>query len=137
MPEQKQITVESVAGGLAKLIREVRNLQKEVATLTSAVKGFTDHNPIKRWGRSLPSDAGGSDLARAETREPFSAIQKARYEYGNTPNLEIPTRTLFAIAKELDGALRDIRAARNDIEAIADNSDLRDSFKEWQEEQKN
>lgn len=134
--KEKQITVESVKDGLAKLIREVRLLQSEVAKLTGAIGGFTENNNRPRLWKVLPNSAGGGDRARYQTDEPRSAIEQLRYEYGDASDLEIPTRTLLAISKEIDGALRDIRRARLDIDAIADDSDLRDDFREWQERQK-
>lgn len=129
-------TVTSVTEGLAKTIREVRGLQEEVAGLRRDLKGFTDANPVDRTRRVLPPEAGGRGLeAKAETDEPPSEISKVRFEYANDENLEIPTRTLLAIAKELDGALRDIRSAKQDIKAIARDPDLTEEFRNWQQSQ--
>ena len=137
MREQDRMpTVESVGDGLAKLIREVRTLQSEVRNLTGAVYGFHSKNPRPYAWRVLPPGAdGGNPEARYQTDEPQSKIELVRYQYCGNPNLEIPTRTLLAIAHELDGALRDVRAARTDIKAIAEDSDLREDFKEWQRNQ--
>lgn len=135
----KQPTIQSVTEGLARLIREVRHLQSEVARLTHTLNGFTDkYRETRRWYSLLPPEANPDqrDAARAETDEPKSAIRTINYEFNNNANLDIPTRTLLAISKEIDGALRDIRAARNDIEAITDDSDLRDDFREWQANQR-
>jgi hypothetical protein len=130
-------TIESVTNGLAKLVREVRQLQKEVAGLHASLRGFTGDNKyrIHGWNVLPPEAAGGNPAARAQTEEPKSTIERLRYEFGDNPNLEIPTKTLLAIAKELDGALRDIRAAKLDIRAIADDSDLREEFRQWQNDQ--
>lgn len=128
-------SVANVTDGLAKLIREVRLLQREVAELHNSLKGFTGGERLRQFC-VLPTEAGGGSHAMPVTPDPRSAITQIIYEFPNNANLDIPTRTLRAIAKELDGALRDIRAARHDIEAIADDSDLRESFKEWQETQK-
>jgi hypothetical protein len=124
-------SVSSVTEGLAKLIREVRNLQGEVGKLSAALHGFRDSRP--RLFKVLPDSAGGNDRSRYETEEPRSEIGQLHYEYRNNPDLEVPTRTLLAIAKELDGALLDIRAARTTMSEIADDSDLRADFKAWQQ----
>ena len=129
-----KVNVTSVSDGLAKLIRDVRLLQKEVRDLHGTLKGFAGERH-RRW-MVLPPEAGGSERAQPKTDEPQSKILEVRYEYGENPNLEVPTRTLLAIAKEIDGAIRDIRAARADIAAISDDSDLREAFKEWQSHQK-
>ncbi|MBB4001576.1 hypothetical protein [Aurantimonas endophytica] len=132
-------TASTMAAGLAKLIREVRQLQTEVTKLRADLRGFTGgRKQFPHWRSTpvLPPETGGAYEAKAEKDEPQSAIMLARYEYGENPNLEIPTRTLLAIAKELDGTLRDVRAARLDIKAIADDSDLRNDFKEWQRNQR-
>ncbi|RWA64410.1 hypothetical protein [Mesorhizobium sp.] len=130
------VSVESISDGLAKLIRDVRMLQGEVRSLTDGVRGFTGSaGPRHRW-ILLPPEAGGGTRAMSQTQEPRSAISMARYEYGSNPDLEIPTKTLLAIAKEIDGALRDIRAARLDLREIAGDDVLREEFKEWQRQQK-
>ncbi|MDV6225843.1 hypothetical protein R2G56_06055 [Nitratireductor aquimarinus] len=129
--QMKNPSVESVTDGLAKLIRDVRLLQSEVRQLRSDLGGFTNDKRLLPYIHTLPPQAGGSDRAKAETDEPQSGIRKISYEYGDVSNLEIPTRTLIAIAKEIDGALRDIRSARNDISAIEKDSDLRDEFRDW------
>jgi hypothetical protein len=130
-------TIASVTDGLAKLVREVRQLQKEVAELHASLRGFTGNNKYRLHGWNIlpPEAAGDNNAARAQTDEPKSTIDQIRYEYGGNANLAIPTRTLLAIAKELDGALRDIRSAKLDIRAIADDSDLREEFKQWQKGQ--
>lgn len=130
-------TVETVTDGLAKTIREVRQLQKDVRSLTAMIGGFTEGRQSFEYRLStlLPPEAdpqGSNYHIRGETDEPRSAIAQARYEYGKNPNLEAPTRTLLAIARELDGALRDIRSTKLDVKAILDDSDLRREFKEWQ-----
>lgn len=39
-----------------------------------------------------------------------------------------------ALARDIEGAIMDVRAARHDIEAIRDDSDLRAEFKLWKGE---
>jgi hypothetical protein len=84
----------------------------------------------------MPDTAGGSYRARFQTEEPRSAIEEIRHEFGKNSNFEIPTRTLLAIAKEVDGAIRYIRAARLDLKGIADDPERREDFRDWQQSQK-
>ena len=130
--QKAPITVQNVTDGLAKLIKEVRQLQSEIAKLTESFHGFKIKHPIPE--PRIPYNKGFDWRTRPSTDEPKSAIRDIIYEYQDGDNLEVPTRTLFAIAKELDGALRDVRAARADINAIASDSDSRADFKAWQED---
>ncbi|RWE58387.1 hypothetical protein [Mesorhizobium sp.] len=100
-----------------------------MAKLTATIKGFTDKHPLPHHG----PPAGLKDHERAQTDEqPRSEIQQLSYEFHYRSDLDIPTRTILAMAKQLDRALRDVRAARNKVEAIADDSDLREDWKAWQ-----
>ncbi|RWC38324.1 MAG: hypothetical protein EOS28_30225 [Mesorhizobium sp.] len=124
-----QNTVESAKSHLTKAGRDMRLLHSEVAKLTATIKGFTDKHPLPRY--ELP--AGLKYHERAQTDEqPRSEIQQLSYEFMTGSDLDIPTRTILAMAKQLDRALRDVRAARNKVEAIADDSDLREDWKAWQ-----
>jgi len=58
------------------------------------------------------------------------------WEYRGTENLAIPTRAILAIAKEIDGALHDIRATREEIRVIAGDADHSADWKVWQEDHK-
>ncbi|MBZ0217520.1 MAG: hypothetical protein K8F25_13260 [Fimbriimonadaceae bacterium] len=129
----KQISVQNVTEGLVKLLREVRLLKSEVVSLNENLKGFKEVNPIP--DPRLISGFGSDWKTKPTTDEPASAIRDIIYEYKDGDDLEVPTRTLFAIAKELDGALRDVRGARSDISSIASDSDLRADFKIWLEDQ--
>ena len=128
---QPKTTVESVKAGLAKLIREVGLLHREVAGLNTRLDKFTEKHPIPRRFRVVGLDYH----QRPETPEPVSIYQEAlrHLEAGEKP--EIQHRLLLAILKDTDGALRDIRAAYSDINAIVNDSDLRDDFKKYLDRQ--
>jgi len=126
----REPTVETIKEGLTKLLREVKQLQTEVRGLTARLGKFTDEHPIP------PPDTVGFDwVQRPATRPPRQEFKELMWELKSTDNLEVPTRALFAILKDLDSALRDIRGARADIDAISNNADLRDDFKHWLKDQ--
>lgn len=85
---------------------------------------------ISHW---YPSDG---ERDRGETPEPRREINELNLEYPVTQNFAVADQVLFAISKDLDGAFYDIRSLRKTIEAIASNSDLREDFREYLENQK-
>ncbi|PAP91398.1 hypothetical protein [Mesorhizobium wenxiniae] len=120
--------VESIKDDLAKVVREMRLLKSEVAKLTATIKVFTDKHPLPER-TPMPPDLKRHE--RVATSEPRLEIDEAIYQLRNA-NLDHPTQLIQAVAKQIDGALRDVRAARNQVEAIADDSDLREDWKAWQ-----
>jgi hypothetical protein len=135
MTDKAAPTVKSIAAGLAKLYREVGNLRSEVAKLNDWLGEFKTRHPMPAYGPPDELSSLWSTRVRPQTEEPTSAIRAAVYEFKDTDDLAIPTKTLLAIGKDLEGALRDIRAARSDIQLIVDDADLRSEFKNWQNNQ--
>lgn len=120
-------TIQSITDGLTKLLREVRLLQTETRSLTERLHSFTEKHPVPPAERTFDHDW----VRRESTDEPHSMFRAFLYEIKETDDLETPTRALIAVLKDLDGALRDIRAARSDIDAITNDSDLRGEFLDW------
>jgi FtsZ-binding cell division protein ZapB len=122
----KRPIVASVKDGLEKLSRETAQLQREVAALTQRLSKFKKKHPLPR----RPYLAGLEWYQSPETREPRSAIKSVE---GDPNDLANVPALMFAMSNDLDGALRDIRAARADIDAIVNDSDLRSEFRNWQD----
>jgi hypothetical protein len=119
----------SLPDQIAKLARDTATLRSEVSGLCNKLSRFTKGRDLRPKGHVL----GYVDTARGQrerTEEPRSAIYELLLD---TPELDSAAvaRCLNAIASDLDGAFRDIRATRADIEAIKNDSDLRADFKEW------
>src|SRR4029079_15927766 len=106
--------IQTPTEGLGKLIADVRTLRSEVQKLNDKLGSF------RRAGKqpiTLPPEAGGSSYrAGAKTEEPRSAIWQHLVEQENSANVEVFSRAVHAIAKDIDGTLRDIRAARLALE---------------------
>jgi hypothetical protein len=126
----KKPTIASVTEGLSYLHREVQALKREIAKLSREFSGLTEHFSDDDMNREL---WGVGRDHQHRTDEPSSEISRISYEFPDRANFEIPTRVIFAIAKELDGALRDIRATRTKLHAVLSDSDLRADFKVWHE----
>lgn len=65
----------------------------------------------------------------AQTLEPRSLIAEALWRLETSEELKLQDHVLSAIAKDLDGALRDIRSAKMDIQSIVEDSDARAAFR--------
>lgn len=118
---------------LGKLYRETKSLSAEVAKLTSLMSDFENKAKTEKYNfEVLPPRAGGNDRSLYKTEETQSVISATLYEFSKLEDLTIPTRTIIAIARDLDGALRDIRAARLNFEAISKDPDWREDFRAWQ-----
>ena len=65
----------------------------------------------------------------AQTPEPRSAIKEALWRLEQVEKLALQDHLLAAIAKDLDGALRDIRSAKMNIQSIAEDGEARDAFR--------
>ena len=122
-------TVESIKQGLVKLTLSLSRLAAEVSGVRTNLGKFAK-------GRKLRPQVfytGFDYHQRPETEEPKSSILEQLKSIGDSSNLQIADRILLAIANDAEGAFRDIRAIRADIEAIRDDSDLRAEFKSWRQ----
>lgn len=135
--KQNNITVDDVADGLVKLIREVRTLQGGVADVKKQIAGFRAEAKVSTQSRRTvpPAWQGASWQEKPETDEPNRFIQQVRWEMEGNPDLTVTAKIMSAMAKELDGALRDIQGIRRDMSVIATEDDLKDEFRAWQERQ--
>lgn len=119
--------VDSVKDGLAKVCRDVQLLTNEVHGLRKRLGEFSRGRDLKPY----VSYVGFDWVQRPQTDPPRQEIAELLHDLKDTDNLEIPIRALVAIAKDLDSALRDIRATRMDIDGISNDSDLRAEFRNW------
>jgi hypothetical protein len=115
---------------IVKLSREVVALQLEVTRLSNIVGKFAGKHELRtinvRRGAYYPEKDGDATL------EPRSTIQRVLWELKDHPDLPDPAgRILKAIARDIDGALQDIRAARLDVLTIKSDPDLRDAYLDW------
>ena len=125
MANKPPATVEGIKDGLTKLLREIELIKTEIAAITSKLANFKE---TETTHKRYDWDPDGPAYGQRQTREPLSAIRETLLNLEDE-NLEPASRALMAVFRDLDGALRDIRRARNDIEAIAGDSDRRDGFK--------
>lgn len=117
-------TIESIGDGLVKIIQELGLLKSEIGQLNEKLKPLSDKADKRPQYRT-----GLEWYQGTQTRDPESEIERFCIEYRETDNLEIPTRAIIATIKQIDGALRDVRAIRADMEAIKNDSDLRAELK--------
>jgi hypothetical protein len=81
--------------------------------------------------RRLPSLSGLEWYQRTETSEPQRKVVEAEKATQSDLSPEAQMLLIRALTKDLDGAFRDIRAARADIEAIVEIPEARDRFQQW------
>jgi hypothetical protein len=102
-------------------------LRKEVDELASLLR------PLPKGTHPPLSLASGSyDRQRGETPstlEPRSSINEAIYRLKTVENLSLSSGLLIALARDLDGALRDIRTAKLDVKSIVDDPNARDTLR--------
>lgn len=137
-PTRPPLTVDSVKTGCARLAQQIASLEKEVQGLSEKLARF-------KRGRVIPDEHAVEmrfwfmvDRLRGErvsTPEPGSAVLDLEKDLSET-EVGIAALVLLAIGKDLDGCVREVRAAKATLQAIADDSDLRAEFKDWQQRQK-
>lgn len=128
-------TVATIKDGCVRLAFQLESLRKEVTELSVKLGKFKkgreipkeikygDHLGLDRWKGQTP-----------ETPPPRSIMADVDFETKDAENLDISSKALIAIGHGLDGAIREVRAAKATIQAIADDSDLRAEFKDWQQD---
>jgi hypothetical protein len=126
-------TVDTVKTGLVNLHKGLSQLTLELAAIRKRISPIAQKIP---QGRPYvpPEWAGTSNSWRAnrgETDEPLRATNDELLDLEHLSNLDPPTRILLALARDIEGALLDIRATRTAIEAIQNDSDLRADFKDF------
>src|ERR1700743_1485944 len=128
-PPSPVTTINSVKDGCAHLANQLGSLRNEITNLSDKLKRF-------KRGRDIPNDDHRMYIVdhlrgeRNETPEPKSPIWELDEELSQVELTKL-TRVLFAIGKEIDAGVREVRAARATLQAIADDSDLRAEFKDW------
>jgi hypothetical protein len=134
MPKHGPPTVESLKTGLANIDRSLSQLKHEMNTVGSKLGKFKDQGARGYSWNYIPPEWMGENKSwrvRSETDEPKNNIGEALRAGIDNDSVIAANLIIRAIAKDIDGALRDIRALRADIEAIKDDSDLRGDFKDW------
>ncbi|MCP4304906.1 MAG: hypothetical protein GY788_08555 [bacterium] len=124
--------VSSIREGLEKLIREIAQLKNEVHAINKRLGAYRKKHPVPRDTASDydPDFRAFGRGHRTETEDPRAKVPSALMDI----EAEAPgpaTRALMSMLDDLDGALRDVRAARRDIDLIAGDSDQRARFKKW------
>lgn len=117
-------TVASTKDGLEKLSKAIEGLKGEIAATNQRLGAFKTKHPLPPEPRPI----GLEWHQRAATDEPLPADPFA----WDAASL----KQMGAAMRNLDDALRDIRAVRVDLERIAKDDDLRDEFRIWQQDQK-
>ena len=125
-PERPPATLSDIRDQTEKLCREIGTLHAEVFRLTNLIaEARKGERPEKITWNTLDYSRG----ERPSTPEPLRRIWEALNFLQTADTLENQFIILKAIAKDLDGAMVDIRAARMNIEAIVGNADMRDRFR--------
>lgn len=134
---REKVDVEDIADGLSRLIREVRVLQREVAGLNAGFRGLETEKKVHLGSfKTVPPEWQSSQsLNESETGRPKSVIAAVRREIVDQVDQSVTAKLMAAIAKEIDGSLRDIHAARRTLKVIEGSDDLTDAWREWQEKQ--
>lgn len=128
-----QVTLSEVRDGIEKLCRDIGSLQGEVNELRNMIGRFKKGRRVRPFIYASGLDHGRGE--RESTPEPRSQIEEALRLLRGANTVEQQGLLLKAISRDLDGALRDIRAAKLDVHAIVDDSDLRDEFRAWKDDQ--
>jgi hypothetical protein len=129
MRERPPPSAESVKDGILRLIRTVEALKSEVRAVRERLGQFTKDRDLSDPYILIPGQNEDDGGYAPITPERFPSALKL--EFSDTSDFETPTRAIIAIGKDLNGALSDIRATRADINAIANDSDLRAEFKTY------
>jgi hypothetical protein len=110
------------------LCRDIGRLQGEVNRLSNLIGKFSK-------GRQLrPYDVRRFDASVGETSKtykPKNNTDRVLFDMRSIDDIEGLSRILKALARDLDGALLDVRAARLDVEAMAGSGELRAEFRRW------
>lgn len=119
-------TLSDIRDGLEKLCGDIGMLQREVKQLSDLIC------PLPKGKRRSLDDDMHLDYSRGEraaTPDPTRLINEAIRSVAGADTLEAQGAILKAIARDLDGALRDIRSAKIDIKSISDDGDAREAFR--------
>jgi hypothetical protein len=116
-------TPASIKEGLARIDSSIEKLTKEVEALKAHIR--PSRRPVKNTYVGETGYDSGSDWKG----EPRRAISDIVRKLPDDPSIELQAACIKAILDDLYGALTDIRATRNLVNAISDDSDLRKEFK--------
>lgn len=119
----------SLRDQITKLCREIGSLKGEVDELNGQIGGFAKGRRLRPLKMSWPPQDAET------TPEPRSQIEEALWRLKQANTFDELTLLLRAISRDLDGALRDIRSAKLDLRAVSDDSDLKDEFRAWKDQQ--
>ncbi len=116
----------TIAEAISRLAAATKNLCGEVELFRGLLKDFGQipKRPIQwRTGLEWYQDP--------KTREPRSKLFQIEGAIQAATSPTAQMTLIKALAQDLDGAFRDIRAARTDIEAIVGTPTARDRFRDW------
>ena len=116
-------------GQVGRLCRDILNLQAEVNRVSNLLGNFPvqlGYEPMSDAAWNLPQEMRRTEEPRSEIQ---SAVWKLLSDQGHTAK-ELSS-LLKAALRDLDGALRDIRVARLNIEEISGSGELRGVQRKW------
>lgn len=120
-PEPVPATLADVRDAAAKLCRDLGSLQVEINRFTNLLSGNSK-------GRGIDTARWDDSYVRQEmtaTAAPRRPIIEALHEVANVDSVEGVSRLMKAMARAMDGALLDVRAARLDVKTIAEDPTVR------------
>ena len=120
------VTPASIKEALGRLDGSIQKLTQEVQELSRRLQ------PSKKPKGQNFLNADGYDSSKDWQQEPQNAIREVLRHMPDEPDLELQANAIKAIMEDLLGALVDVRATRNLMIAISNDSDLRAEFKNWQ-----
>jgi hypothetical protein len=110
----------------AQLARDVALLRSETAELRKLLASL---GPVPKPPIHYPEhQPGAHPRARDKTDEPRDAIEDALAAYGSDTNEITFAALIKAMARDMDGAVRDIRATRNDLNLMLGDTATRQRF---------
>jgi len=117
-PPPEPATLADVRDGLARLSRDIAALSEEVKELAALIRPLPKGRRPDSFDLSLHTDHRRGETF--STPEPKSPIEEALWSGGTADTVDTQAAILKSMARGLDNALRDIRAAKMDIQGIAE-----------------
>lgn len=115
---------------LDRLTSEVRGLRKSLCA--PADKPFSKMPRGRRFYETMTDEYWYDRNAKGCTDEPETKLAEFLRDFEDGLIADPMNGLWFAVGRDINDALTDIRATRSDIEAIQNDSDLRADFLAWQ-----